>query len=284
MPKRAMALFAVTQRLSTIVNVNASYNHQKGWDRFRGVNVNAPLNGVRPNPMLGNVTHVESTARLEQDSISVGMNLNLSQRRTFLFANYAWNNVRNDADGPFSLPADSYDLAAEWGRGGGIPRHIASAVMNTSLMRNLRLGLSTSARSGSPYTITTGRDENGDTIFNDRPTGARRNSVTGASMWDMAARLTYAFGFGERPAATGAPGGQTVMIRMGGGAGDLLGGLSGGGAENKRIRIELFAAASNVFNSVNPMGYSGVMTSPFFGRPTMAGPARKIDVGMKIGF
>jgi hypothetical protein len=285
MPKRAMALFAVTQRLSNAVSINASYNHQKGWDRFRGLNVNAPLNGVRPDPLLGNVTQVESTARLEQDSFNLGMNLNIPQRRTFVFANYAWNHVRNDADGAFSLPANSYDLAAEWGRAAGVPRHIASAVMNTTLLRNVRLGLSTSARSGSPYTITTGRDENGDTVFNDRPAGTPRNSVTGAAMWDLAARLTYAFGFGERPAAAGAPGGQMVMVRMGGGgAGDLLGGLSGGGAENKRIRIELFVAASNVFNNVNPMGYSGVMTSPFFRRATMAGPARKIDVGMKVGF
>ncbi|HET7696813.1 MAG TPA: carboxypeptidase regulatory-like domain-containing protein [Vicinamibacterales bacterium] len=284
MPRRAMALFAVTQRLSNTVSINASYNHQKGRDRFRGVNTNAPLNGVRPDATLGNVTQVESTARLEQDSINVGMNFTVPARRTFVFANYAWTNLRNDADGPFSLPADSYDLAGEWGRGGGVPRHIASAVVNTSLMRNLRLGLSTSARSGTPYTITTGRDDNGDTVFNDRPAGTPRNSVTGAAVWDMAARLTYAFGFGERPASTGTPGGQMVVMRMGGGAGDLLGGLGGGGAENKRIRIELFVAASNVFNNVNPMGYSGVMTSPFFGRPTIAGPARKIDVGMKIGF
>jgi hypothetical protein len=274
MPKRAMALFAVTQRLSSLVNVNASYNHQKGWDRFRGVNTNAPFNGVRPDTTLGNVTQVESTARLEQDSINLGLNFNIPQRRTFVFANYAWNNVRNDADGPFSLPANSYDLAAEWGRGGMVPRHIASALVNTTLMRNLRLGLSTSARSGTPYTITTGRDDNGDTVFNDRPAGTRRNSVTGAAMWDMAARLTYAFGFGERAAAGAAgPGGQMVMVRMG-----------GGGAENKRVRLELFVAASNVLNNVNPMGYSGVMTSPFFGRATMAGPARKLDVGMKIGF
>ena len=284
MPKRAMALFAVTQRLSTTVSINASYNHQKGWDRFRGVNVNAPLNGVRPDQSLGNVTQVESTARLEQDSINVGMNFTLPQRRTFVFANYGWNHARNDADGPFSLPANSYDLAAEWGRAGGVPRHIASAVLNTSLVGNLRLGLSTSARAGAPYTVTTGRDDNGDTVFNDRPAGTARNGETGAATWDMAARLTYAFGFGERPASSGAPGGQMVVMRMGGGAGDLLGGLGGGGAENKRLRIELFVAAANVFNNVNPMGYSGVMTSPFFGRPTIAGPARKIDVGMKIGF
>ena len=67
--------------------------------------------------------------------------------------------------------------------------------------------------------------------------------------------------------------GQTILIRN-----------VGGGAENKRLRIELFVSASNVFNNVNPLGYSGVMTSPFFGRATGAGPARKLDVGMKVGF
>ena len=46
--------------------------------------------------------------------------------------------------------------------------------------------------------------------------------------------------------------------RVGGGgsAGDLLGGLCGGGAENKRIRVELFVAAQNLLNRVNPIGYS----------------------------
>ena len=81
-----------------------------------------------------------------------------------------------------------------------MPRHIASAVLNTSLTKSLRLGVSTSARAGAPYTVTTGRDDNGDTVFNDRPAGARRNSVTGHGMWDVAARLTYAFGFGEQAA------------------------------------------------------------------------------------
>jgi len=114
----------------------------------------------------------------------------------FLFANYAWNNQRNDADGPFALPADSYDLAAEWGRAAGVPRHTASAILNTNLTRNLRLGVSTTGRSGTPYTVTTGRDDNGDTVFNDRPAGVGRNTATTPGMWDMAARLSYAFGFG----------------------------------------------------------------------------------------
>jgi len=290
LPKRALGLVAVTQQLSQRLTFNASYSHTKGWDRFRGRNVNAPLvdsGGVRPDPSLGNVTQVESTAGLVADQVNVGLNFNIPARRTFLFANYSWNRQRNDADGAFSLPADSYDLAAEWGRATGVATHVASAVMNTTLWKTLRMALSTTARSGSPYTITTGRDDNGDSVFTDRPQGVGRNTVTTAGMWDVAGRLTYAFGFGDRPqtSAAGPGGGQVVMIRMGGGgAGDMLGSLGGGGAENKRVRIELFVAASNLFNVVNPMGYSGVMTSPFFLEPTAAAPARKLDIGMKIGF
>jgi hypothetical protein len=286
LPKRALGLVALTRQISPTFGVNMSYSHTNGWNRFRGRNVNAPLNGVRPNPALGNVTVVESTAKLRVDSINVGLNFNVPKRRMFVFANYAFNRQLSDGDGAFSLPANSYDLAAEWGRVGGVPRHNASAVMNTSLTKAIRFAVSTSARSGAPYNLTTGRDDNGDTVFNDRPAGVPRNSLTGHGMWDVAARLTYAFGFGEKPPSTAGPGGgQMIMIRSaGGGAGDLLGGLSSGGADNKRIRIELFVAAANLFNNVNPVGYSGVMTSPFFGLPTAAGPARKIDVGMKIGF
>ena len=284
MPKRALGLVALTQQISPTFGVNLSYSHTNGWDRLRGRNVNAPLDGVRPDPAAGNVTQVESTATLHVDSINAGLNINLPKRRAFVFASYAFNRQMSDADGAFSLPANSYDLAAEWSRVTGVPRHIASAVMNTTLTKSLRLAVSTSARSGAPYNVTTGRDDNGDTVFNDRPAGVGRNSLTTAGMWDMAARVTYAFGFGEKPAGAGGPGGPQVIMVRGGGAGDLLGALGGGGAENKRIRIELFAAASNLSNTVNPIGYSGVMTSPFFGKPTAAASARKVDIGMKIGF
>ncbi len=100
--------------------------------------------------------------------------------------------------------------------------------------------------------------------------------------------MSYAFGFGRRrQAGGGTGGGPTVVIqRVGaaGGAGDMLSAIGGGGAEDKRIRFELFASAPNLFNDVNPIGYSGVMTSPFFGEPTAAMPARRIDVGVRMGF
>ena len=289
MPTRRMANLGVMQQLSPTIGVNVNLMHMAGSNRLRGRNVNAPIGGVRPDPRLGNVTQVESTGRMRGTQLSAGVNVNLPARRTFIFANYAFIDQRNDADGPFSLPADSYDLGAEWGRAAGVPRHVASAVLNTPLVAGIRLGLTATARSGSRYNVTTGRDDNGDTVFNDRPAGIGRNTAVSRGMWDVAARVSYAFGFGERSPAGGPAGGPTMIVqRIGpgaGGAGDLLGGMMpGGGAENKRIRIELYASALNLFNNVNPIGYSGVMTSPFFGLPTAAMPGRKIDIGMKVGF
>jgi hypothetical protein len=74
-----------------------------------------------------------------------------------------------------------------------------------------------------------------------------------------------------------------IMIRAGGAAEMPMGGFSGG-ADDKRWRIELYLAGTNLLNHTNLTGYSGVMTSPFFGEPTSAGPARKLELGMRFGF
>ena len=62
-----------------------------------------------------------------------------------------------------------------------------------------------------------------------------------------------------------------------------MGGFSGG-AEDKRWRCELYVAATNLFNRTNPLAYSGVMTSPFFGQPTSAASPRRIELGARFGF
>ena len=288
MPRRNMVNAGLSQQLSPTIGLNLNVMHMTGSNRLRGRNTNAPVNGRRPDPSLGNVTQVESTARVRGTQVHTGLNVNVPARRIMIFANYSFVDQKNDADGAFSVPADSYDLAAEWGPAAGIPRHTASAVVNLPLPYRFRLGLTSSIRSGTRYNITTGRDDNGDTVFNDRPANVGRNSAIGKGSWDVAARLSYTFGFGERSANGPGGIGPTMIVQRvgaGGSAGDLLGGLmGGGGAENKRIRIELFASAQNLLNTVTPIGYSGVMTSPFFLQPTAAMPGRRIDIGMRVGF
>jgi hypothetical protein len=289
MPSRAMLNVGLSQQVQPSIMLNVNYSRSAGRNRFRGRNVNAPLeDGARPNPAFGNITQVETTSSMRGDTLNVGLNVNAPQRRMFLFANYAWIRQRNDADGAFSLPADSYDLAAEWGPASGVPTYVASAMLSGPIWKNLRMTLSVSLQGGAPYNITTGRDDNGDTVFTDRPAGVGRNTGRGEATWDLGARITYAFGFGTRDPATGGAGhGQTVIVQRAGGGADssgLMGAMGGGGAEDKRLRIELFASAQNLWNHTNPIGYSGVLTSPFFGQPTAALPARRLEIGARIGF
>jgi hypothetical protein len=284
MPRRTMFTTGVSHQLSPRLGTNVSYTHSRGANRFRGRLLNTPgPDGVRPDPTVGNITQVESTASARGNQVSGGINFMIPERRTFLFANYVYSRQENDADGAFSLPANSADLSGEWGPAMGMPRHMFTTMVNTTLPKNFRVALTVSGRAGAPYNITTGRDDNGDSVFNDRPAGVTRNSARGGATWDVGSRISYAFGFGRRSAGgDGGMLGQPMVVRMGGG--DMLGGLPGGGAENKRIRFEIFASASNLLNAVNRVGYSGVMTSPFFGQATAAMPGRRIDLGARIGF
>ena len=48
------------------------YMLTRATDTLRSINVNAPLNGVRPDPTAGNITQIESTGRRAFDRITVG--------------------------------------------------------------------------------------------------------------------------------------------------------------------------------------------------------------------
>ncbi len=260
------------------------YSFARGSDLFRGRNINAPLaDGTRPDSEWGNVTQIESTARSQAHVINTGFNINLPWHRTFLFVNYSLAKAMNDTDGAFSLPVDSFDPGAEWGPAQGDVRHRVSGMFNMNLWQGFKLATSFSGNSAPPYNITTGRDDNNDTVSNDRPAGVGRNAARADNRWDLGARLSYTFGFGRRPGADGAGGPQIMVIRAGGGGETPMGGFSGG-AEDKRWRVELYLAGTNILNHTNFMGYSGVMTSPFFGDPTSAGAARKLEVGARFGF
>ncbi len=282
LPRTFRTNVGVEQMLGKYARVNVGYSFARGSDLFRGRNINAPLaDGTRPDPDWGNVTQIESTARSEAHMVNTGFNINLPWHRTFLFVNYTLAQAENDTDGGFSLPVNSFDASAEWGPTQTDVRHRVSSMFNMNLWKGFKIAANLNGNSAPPYNITTGHDDNNDTVSNDRPTGVGRNAARAASRWDLGARLSYSFGFGQRPGADGAGGPQVIMIR---GGGDVpMGGFSGG-AEDKRWRVEFYVAATNILNHTNLMGYSGVMTSPFFGEPTSAGAARKIELGARFGF
>jgi murein DD-endopeptidase MepM/ murein hydrolase activator NlpD len=51
-----------------------------------------------------------------------------------------------------------------------------------------------------------------------------------------------------------------------------------------RYVVQFFIEARNLTNHPNYVGYSGVLTSPFFGRATTVTGTRKIDAGINFAF
>src|SRR5262249_52083514 len=149
-------------------------------------------------------------------------------------------------------------------------RHRAMGLAQFPLVGRFRFATSVRVQSALPYNITTGRDDNGDTISNDRPAGVTRNSARGAAQVDVGARLGWSIGFGGSAPPPAGP--QVRIVR--GDNGDPLGATAGmGGDGQKKYSVEVYAQAYNLTNHFNAQNFSGVMTSPFFGQPTSAAPA-----------
>jgi hypothetical protein len=195
--------------------------------------------------------------------------------------NYSLASTETNATGAFSIPANGDNLSTEWGP--VMPRHRFAVAFNSMPIRDLSVSVNARAQSGTPYTLTTGLDNNADGVFNDRPAGVGRNSLVTDGQWDIGLRVSYAIGFGQRPASAGGPMGQMV-ISVGGSGGGMPGAFGVGGADNKRYRIELYVSAQNVTNHPNYVGYSGVMTSPFFLQPTAVNNPRKVDILINFTF
>jgi hypothetical protein len=271
--------------------ISATFRVSDGKETLRGENLNAPdpVTHLRVDPTFGNVVEVKSDAQTRQRSMSVtgqfaprsatpfgAQGPRWKWNRMSVYASYTLNHSENNTDGAFSTPATG-QLSQEWGPQAGSAVHRASGSFSLSQLRNLNTSFNVNVSSGTPYSITTGRDDNGDLIFNDRPAGVGRNSARAPGQWSSSAYISYGFTFGPRlnnlPQGimiNGGPGGYTVTSV----APPSLG----------RYRIALTCQIQNLTNHTNLSGYSGNMLSPFFGKPTNSFGQRRVDVGMNLGF
>jgi hypothetical protein len=273
----------------TILKVNrvaATYSYQRGSRLSRGLNLNAPLNGVRPDPAFANVVDVASDADSRQHQVQVDATINpgamlpafngplVSWKRTTVFINYTWAMLSTNSDGPFSIPPTG-DLAAEWGPAANDVRHRANVTLNNQIIRNVLVSLNFNGNTAPAYTLLTGRDDNGDGVFNDRPAGVGRNSLRAAGQQTFNLFAAYQLAFGHMaplPPGIGVfGGGATAQVRT----------FDQG---TKRYRLQLYVQVQNLTNRANYLGYSGTLISPFFGRPTTVSAMRKIDVGLGLNF
>jgi hypothetical protein len=267
---------AVDRTVSPKLRASLTFAIGRYTNQLRGENLNAPVDGARPDPRYANVIEVVSDAAMDTIDVVPEASLNFAggvrnanaarwnPRRTTVRVNYRYRRAENNTDGAFAVPPTG-SLDDQWSYASSDQRHRFRTSVSTQAWRNLNAQLSWDANSGGPYTITTGEDGNGDSIFNDRPPGTPRNSARLPWRSTLSANLSYTIPIGAAPAGEAARGGPR-----------------GRGGRQKGITIS--AWINNVTNRANYSGFSGVMTSQYFMQATSVANPRQVDLSLRFNF
>lgn len=279
-------LLFLEQQILPRLKLNVFYQQSRSWRQFRGRNINAPqgAGNARPNPQFGNVLQIESAARSESKSVGIGLGW-MNFPNFAINADYQLGRNINETDSALTLPVDSSDPNGERGFAASDIRHRITLFGVFNLWKNFRLGTFTLAQSGTPYNITTGFDNNGDGIINDRPPGIKRN--TGRGGWNISTnfRLSWGFGFGK-PRKNSNAQINAKVTRVGEDSNDSTASSPASSFDDLKHRYnsEIYIQATNLFNRTNFSNYSGIQTSPFFRRAISAFPARQLETGIRFSF
>jgi Carboxypeptidase regulatory-like domain/TonB dependent receptor-like, beta-barrel len=259
-PYLFQASFSLERELWSKAQMIIEYQTLRGAHLLRSRNINAPLPapGRRPDPNFLNINQVESSASMRGAALSVTFQGNMGKRLKGM-AQYTLSRTTDDADGLFALPANNYDLRPELGRAAFDQRHRFAYAGSLELPRNFGVGLLLTLASGKPFDISTGLDDNHDTVANDRPPGITRNTGRGAGLAQLDLRLTKLFS-APRPFK--------------------------GFNQNKKESASLGFSIDvfNALNHTNPADFIGAQSSPFFGRANSALPARTTQLSLKYKF
>lgn len=277
---------AIERTVTPKIRTNVTFSMARYSNQLRGVNLNAPVDGVRPDPAFANVIEVVPDASMHTYEFVPDFSFNLAggvrnagdakwnPKRTTIRFNYRHRRTYNNTDGAFSVsPTGSLD--DQWAPAGGDTRHRLRASVSTQAYRNLNAQLSWDANSGGPYTITTGTDDNGDSIFNDRPLLTPPASAT-ASAWlpRNSARLPWRSTLSAN---------VSYMIPLGS-ASPERGRPNQGRGRGRQKGIVISMNAQNLTNRANYSGFSGVMTSQYFMQATSVSNPRQIDLSLRLNF
>ncbi len=277
-PYLTQASLAVERKLGKGANyLSVDYTMVRGITLYRMRNINAPLAGTAalPDPNFINVDQFESSGRSRSHSMTVSFKTTVGKRMDLL-GQYAFSKALDDTSGMLSLPANNYDLRPEFGRADYDRRHRLNVIGTYRLPGGFRLGSIVSLNSGVPYNITIGFDNNGDTVPNDRPLGVNRNTGKGPGYASMDLHFAKQITFRSREASAARPAAREHPLP--------LSALSAESPKTGGLRLEVGIDAFNLLNHVNYKNYVGIQSSPFFGRPNAASPARQLQLSLRFHF
>ena len=257
------------------------------WEGFRIININAPMvasgTGIPPNPTAAllaprplaaneNIMQYQNYGHYRGAMYVANVKQN-SYKRFTLNATYWYLNFIGDEQTPQSSYSDRGEAGRpDWMRRGGV-----SVLGVLQLPYKTELTVQFSAMLGLPYNITTGTDSNGDGIFNDRPSYA---SASGTGVYSTPYGLMTT---------------NTVNGNVPYNAGTMRGVIN----LDPNIRrtftlnpkdkdhpktLSFNARGANILNHTNVTTVNTIVSSGTVGQPIAAGPARRLEFGVRFEF
>jgi hypothetical protein len=291
-PMMLQAAIGFERQLPKNITVSTTYLHTRGVHALRSRNINAPYPGIGVGPFGGvnSIYLYESSGVYRQNQILTNVNARINPKIT-LTGSYALGYANSNTDGAGSFPANQYDLSSEYGRAGFDTRHRVQLNGSVLLPFGLRISPFLTISSGRPYSITTGTDWNGDSLYNDRPGFAEnpgRPSVvhTALGAFDLAPLPGQKMI--PRNSAEG-PGFVGANVRVGKtfsfGEKDRNGKKQSGDPKQLTFSVN----ARNLINHPNLASPNGNLSSPLFGTSTALtgggqGSVRRLDLQLRFDF
>lgn len=171
------------QQVTRAGSLSVNYLHSQGVHEFATQNIaypmNQPLNTPPATPVQARYQYF-SEGIFRQDQLILNGRV-ATGKHVSLFGYYSLNFAKGDTSGAGAFITTPYNIAADYGRTTFDTRNRAFLAGSITLPKFIQLSPFVIAQSGNPYNITTGLDNNGDTIFNDRPlkvTGVSPNNST----------------------------------------------------------------------------------------------------------
>jgi carboxypeptidase family protein/TonB-dependent receptor-like protein len=256
---------------------SVDFVNSRGRNLYNAPDVNAPdpVTGIRPNPDFLRITEYQTTGHSWYDGLLLGIERR-SGRGPQVGISYTLSKQVRDVEDFGFTPQDNFNRAAEKGPANNDRRHqlVVNAVW--ALPWKFQVGAFAQARSGLPWTVTTGVDNNRDTNINDRPDLVDPNG-------DPRSTSTYSSNFTGRVGNLGrntnrGPNYFELHLRTSKFI-DLR--------RAKLDHLELFAEVLNATNYANFGQPVGNLRSNSFGKSTaLAGSARprQIELGFRLDF
>jgi hypothetical protein len=243
------------------------YDYTRGLALLRSRNINAPLPGSNA-PVKPPAFQYESTGASAEHELLLAVRGSIG--KSSVYANYTFGRRYGDTDGASTLPANSYDLSAEWGPLANDGSHNFVTGATLSLPREVYLSSYLMIVSGRRFNITTGRDNNNDSVFADRPAFAKPGDLN-------AVATPYGL-LSPNPQ----PGDPIILRNFGREPAQTMVSLTLSKTFPKAITIVV--DIENLLNAARLFGTNGVITSPSFGLPNQALNGRRFELGIRYNF